>query len=282
MLTGGSAGETYAADALNRDLVTQLLTHDQRRRLKFFKERMLVVAEAQEHFDYEERGGRKYPLMEEILEVDPDSGEEKIVERPKLLVPTIKPRSMSLADQESQRQFLEALREVGVPISMKTRLINVPIDLDEEVEKVQEEQVNQAVASEETRRATYLALKNKGLPIKQDLREDFEPRAQQVAGPEQQVTEEGILPNIGLDQPAPTVGLVPTDADIAESEEAPDDEEVANESAPPPRNRFAQRPPESDEMRADMPKKESRLAEGPFGNQKRRRLDPDRPLDEQR
>ena len=89
MLSGASGGQTYAADALNRDLLTQLLTTYQRKIKNFVRDRMLVVAEAQEHYDYEERGGIKYPIMEEILIVDEETGEHRIVEQPKLLVPEV-------------------------------------------------------------------------------------------------------------------------------------------------------------------------------------------------
>lgn len=89
MLQGGEAGETYAADALNRDVVTELMTHHQRRLQNFFHDRARIVAEAQEHFDYDVRGGKRYVRMEEVLEVDEETGEERIVEQPKLLVPEL-------------------------------------------------------------------------------------------------------------------------------------------------------------------------------------------------
>jgi hypothetical protein len=152
MLNGADGGQTYAADALNRDLITQLLGTHQRKLDRLWTSRMEVVAEAQEHWDYEERNGIKYPIMEEVLEVDPETGEETITEQPKLLVPTVKWKSMSMADEESNQQFMEALRASEVPISMKTRLINVPIDLEEEVEITKDEQVMLAVAAQETRK----------------------------------------------------------------------------------------------------------------------------------
>ena len=87
MLTGASAGETYAADALNRDVVTQLLSHYQKMIARFVHDRCAIVAEAQEHFDYEVRQGKRYLITEEIYEVDEESGEERVVEQPKLLIP---------------------------------------------------------------------------------------------------------------------------------------------------------------------------------------------------
>ena len=307
MLSGAGEGETYAADALNRDLVTQLLGRYQKMVKRFLKDRMLVVAEAQEHYDYEERGGIKYPIMEEILERDEETGEDRIIEQPKLLVPEIKCKVMNMADESEDQQFKEALRESGVPISMKTRLINVPIDLEEEIEITRDEQVELAVAAQETRKQTYLALKSEGLPIPDDLRQDFEPKAMQrgQGNPMNQNTEEELLPSIGLDQPASTMALAPTDADVAagdDDKDAPNSEQVINAvpvtttPAPPPappRNRWNQsRPEESDEMRDKMPK-DSSLArddegnvygiEGPrhVGMRRYAHIDPDVPLEEQ-
>jgi hypothetical protein len=65
MLAGAGSGETYAADALNRDLVTQLLTDTPALHQELLPDRMLVVAEAQEHYDYDVRNGKRYVKMEE-------------------------------------------------------------------------------------------------------------------------------------------------------------------------------------------------------------------------
>lgn len=290
MLSGASSGQTYAADALNRDLLTQLLTTYQRKIKRFVTDRMRVVAEAQEHYDYEERGGIKYPIMEEILEVDSETGEHRIIEQPKLLVPEVTFKTMNLASEKDERQLVEALRTSGVPISMRSRVTNIPIDLDEEIELVKKEQVDQAVAAQEARKETYLALRGAGLPIPDDLRADFEPKAQEKDGgnPHAQGAEEQVLPNIGLDQPASTMALAPTPEDLSNEMGGQDEgvnEAVMQESGSVdrlPQNRFKNRPDESDEMRKDMPKASS-LQHGPshIGKRSTRRIDPTRPLDEQ-
>lgn len=306
MLSGASSGETYAADALNRDLISQLLSTYQRLIKHFVKDRCLVVAEAQEHFDYEERGGKRYPVMEEVLEYDEETGEQRIVEQPKLLVPDLKIKAMTMKDEESTRQFYEALRASGVPISMKTRLVNVPIDLDDEVERTREEQVNQAVEAQEVRKATFLELRAKGLPIPDDLRADFEPKVMQAQNGAQR--QETPLPTIGVDAPS-TMALAPTWDEIQQAM-ADDGQAVPGEqgAAPPqppgasvvplPRNQIMARPPESDEMRAGMPRPAYRITDeetgeeidvegamisGPrhIGMRRYARIDKDRPLDEQ-
>ena len=288
---------TYAADALNRDLLTQLLSTYQRKIKNFVRDRMLVVAEAQGHYDYEERNGVKYPIMEEILEVDEETGEHRIIEQPKLLVPDVNFRTMNMGDEKEARNLIEVLRTSGIPISMKTRLTNIPIDLDEEVEITKKEQVDQAVAAEEARKETYLALRGAGLPIPEDLRRDFEPKAQQKGNGNPHVPDASedvvLLPSLGLDQPAPTSTLAPTPDDLTQA--TGDDTTGMNEAvtnAGPastvpnvnrlPQNRFRQRPPESDEMRANMPKASS-LQSGPshIGKRRSEEIDPNMPLDEQ-
>lgn len=284
MLSGAGEGETYAADAMNRDLVSQLLTTYQRKVKKLVTDRMKVVAEAQEHYDYEERAGIKYPLMEEVLETDPETGEQTIVEQPKLLVPDIIMKTMNMQDETTEQQFKEALRESGVPISIRTRLVNVPINLQEEIEVSSDEQVELAVADAETKKKTYLALRAENLPIPPDLRALFEPKAQEVGKGNPMVDDEEEedqppvpMPTLGLDTP-PNVALAPTPEDL----EAADDAEGQDASGPPglanadgslpgpaapaaeptptqklPTNKWKQRPPESDEMRANMPKGKS-------------------------
>jgi hypothetical protein len=300
MLMGAAGGETYAADALNRDLVSQLLTDHQRLIKRFFKSRMLVVAEAQQHYDYTEANGHKMPLMEEVLEIDEESGEERIVEQPKLLVPDVHIKTMNMQNEKDMRQFIEALQQQGVPISMKTRLINIPIDLAEEYEQVREEVVQQKVEAQKTRRETYEALKAQNLPIPEELREDFEPRvAQDQTG---QAT-----PDIGIglmDQPEVQLmtGLPKADAEDDGPPPSPPALPPGQEELPDNVIPLA-RPPESDEMRKQMPKPMSMkvnipdvetgafkekeitptLINGPrhVGMRRYANIDKDKPLDEQ-
>lgn len=265
MLTGAGSGQTYAADALNRDLIAQLLSTFQKMIARHYRKRALIVAEAQEHYDYDERGGKRYVKTEEILEVDEETGEERIVEQPKLLIPEIHFRTMNLRDEETERQFLESLAESGVPISIKTRLMNIPIKFEEEIERKRLEQVELAVAEQETRKAQYQALRDGNLPIPQDLRIDFEPKPMQAQNPDSPmlrtpmlgVDDTGVYPNIAptpedlaaipVGQPIssvpaalpPGTPVIPMQGDGQEPDEDSDEQ--------------SQRPPESDEQRAGMP-----------------------------
>lgn len=280
MLSGAGSGETYAADAMNRDLVSQLLGRAQRYVRKFVRDRMLVVAEAQEHYDYEVRGGKRYPIMEEVLEVDEETGEQRIVEQPKLLVPDLKLKGMNLKDEQTERDFLEAARDRGIPISAKRRFVNVDIDLAAEREAVAEEMVEEAVEAQRVRKQTYQRLKAERLPIPQDLRDDFEPRAKEPGGKDAQTDAEAEetaparVPMLGVDG-QDTSALAPTPEDLA----TPPGEALGEPAGPGgtidpaaggdqaqviplTRNRLLDRtrPEESDEMRAGMPRS-SALAE---------------------
>lgn len=274
MLTGADAGQTYAADALNRDLIAQLLTTYQNLIIRHYRQRALIVAEAQEHYDYEERNGRRYVVTEEILEVDEETGEERIVEQPKLLIPDMKMRTMNLRDEEVERQFLEGLAESGVPISIKTRLVNIPIEFEEELETKKNEQVRLAVLEQETRKEQYQALRDANLPIPQDLRNDFEPMPMNAQNPD---TPGLRTPTLGLDPTGIFPNIAPTPEDMGQ---IPASQGVP--SAPMPNTPAAMvipmaqnpmdpsqplggggpqenrdRPEESDEQRGRMPKSSS-------------------------
>lgn len=262
MLSGASSGETYAADAMNRDLVTQLMTTYQDMIKEHFNQRALVVAEAQEHYDYEERNGKRYVVMEEVLEIDEESGEERIVEQPKLLVPELVMQTMNLSDEQAEREFFEALRAAGVPISMKTRLMSSGIDFEEEIERSQDEAVQLAVAEQETRKKIFQALKDKGLPIPADLKMDFQPMAEQAQPPANPMMDMMRTPMLGTDPLAGTPTLAPTQMDLGSMMPAGGVAMPGMPAAPvdggdggsPFDQEGDARPDESDEQREGMPK----------------------------
>lgn len=279
ILMGADSGETYAADALNRDLVTMMLSRLRRYITKFYKARAMVVAEAQHHYDYEIRGGKPYPIMEEKLVIDAE-GNRKIIEQPKLLVPDLKFDTMNLQDEDKLRSFREELASVGVPISYRTRLTNMGIDLDEEYEILQKEQVDMAVHTQETRKEAYLELKKAGLPIPDDLEEDFGPKvinADEVQEAQEQqdiadAMEQLPLPNEMMDPAAASTALMPTPEDYEEAEAEGAEGQNTDEGPPAQADLMGQmmemlmpptRPEESDEQRGRMPKPAS-LEDNPY------------------
>ncbi|MGN6636484.1 MAG: hypothetical protein ACTHJ6_13645, partial [Oryzihumus sp.] len=256
-LMGAQTGQTYAADALNKQLVEQLMTRYQKYLQRHFRQRAEVVAEAQEHYDYEERNGRRFVVMEEVLEVDEETGERRITEQPKLLVPDLKFAVLNFRDEDTTRQFVEALRASGMPISARTRSRGLGIDLDEEREKSIDEAVADIVAQAETRKQAFLELRNAGLPVPQDLMADFAPFAQQEGVPPAIAQEQVMLDRAGVIPPT-LPDLAPTPEDMAMAGE---EEGMPQGSGPQPiedegpeEEGMETRPPESDEERDEMPK----------------------------
>jgi hypothetical protein len=94
-----------------------------------------------------------------------------------------------------------------------------------------------------------------GLPIPDDLREDFEPRA--LNAPESS-DEDAVLPTLGT-QDIATPALAPTEEDEQEGADEDTRAQVIP-LAPPVPQEGDQRPPESDEARATMPKPARRVA----------------------
>lgn len=260
MLSGASGGQTYAADAMNRDLISQLQTSFQRRLKRFARERMLVVAEALEHFDYESRNGKRHVIMEEVLVVD-EKGNQRIEEKPKLLVPDLYLKPMNLAEEKAMDEFFATADAMGLPISAQTRFANYDIDFDEEVEKVRAETVERAIQEQETRKAVYLGLSRRGLPIPEDLLRDFEPR----------ITEETAAATAmdqGGDPSPPLLGGEPLGAP-EEQQMGPLPRVPQRSSEDAPRTR----PPESDEQRADMPVRPTASVRVKTDNGERKRIE---------
>lgn len=258
-LMGAGEGQTYAADALNKQLVEQLMQSYQKMLTKHMRQRMLICAEAQEHYDYEERNGRRFVIMEEVLETDEETGEKRITEQPKLLVPELKCAVLNFRDEDTTRQFVEAIRASGIPVSQRTRTRGLGIDLDEERERSQDEAVADIIGQARTRRQAYIELRNQGLPIPMDLAADFAPVAQVEGVPPAVAGEAMMIDRMGT-QPVPLPDLAPTPDDAAMAEQmeaqaggplnAPPEGEEAGEDA----GGEGARPPESDEQRGTMPK----------------------------
>jgi hypothetical protein len=255
-LTGAGTGQTYAADALNKELVTQLMSRYQKFQARHFRNRALVVAEAQEHYDFREHGGKRYVIMEEVLETDEESGEKRLVEQPKLLVPERKFKVLNLRDEDTQRQFIEALRASGIPVSQRTRTRGLEIDLEEEEAVSQDEAVRQTVAEQTTRRMAYVALRDQGLPVPQDLAADFAPRPQAEGMPSPLSMGSLALPRLGT-VPDPLMALAPgpeaEDAEAQEEGAPPNAPPEGEEDEGPPPGEESAVPPESGEMRQGMP-----------------------------
>jgi hypothetical protein len=273
-LMGAGEGETYAADALNKQLVEQLMTSYQKMLMRHFRERARVVAEAQEHYDYEERNGRRFVIMEEVLETDEETGEKRITEQPKLLVPDLKCAVLNFRDEDVTRQFVEAVRASGIPVSQRTRTRGLGIDLDEERERSQDEAVADIVAQARTRRQAYIELRNQGLPVPMDLAADFAPVAQVEGVPPAVAGQSMMIDRMGT-SPVPLPDLAPTPDDALMAEQM--EEQAGGPLNAPPEGEDPggdpQVPPESGEQRGSMPKPASRKGGMPKQGALMRRTD---------
>ena len=91
LIAGGSgAGGAYASSALNREVCEQLMLTFQNKVHRHIMKRAEVIAEAQEHYDFELKGGIRRPIYREIVQYNEETGEEEIVRVPKLLLPEVK------------------------------------------------------------------------------------------------------------------------------------------------------------------------------------------------
>jgi hypothetical protein len=198
LLSGGAASQPYASSALQAEFLNQILRTYQGYLKRHYRERALVVAEAQEHYDYEKRGDTRIPITEEVLEYD-EEGNEVIVTKKKLLVPELRMKVLDLRDEATQRQFLQSLKQQGVPIPDQDIAMGMHYDFSEALEKSEEEMIQKTVAQQEAKVKTYDILTAKGLPVPPDLRAEIE-GAQAPQGPGGQV---------GVGVPPPGIGPGP-------------------------------------------------------------------------
>jgi hypothetical protein len=168
-LISGSSNGSYASSALNSELVNQLMSSYQKFVQKHFKKRCEVVAEAQGHFAYDVRGGTRYPIIEEYIEVDPETGEETVQKRPQLAIPELKFKSITLRDEETERQFLLTLKQSGVPVSDQILMESVDLEFEKEIDKIVEEKADKVIAQQELQQKLIKVLQERGLPLPPEL-----------------------------------------------------------------------------------------------------------------
>jgi hypothetical protein len=173
LLSGGDNAQPYASSALQAEFMSQMLSTYQRFLKEHYKARALVVAEAQEHWEYDKRGNTRVPVMEEVIEFDED-GNAYIEQRHKLMVPEMEMASLDMRDEATERQFLMALRQMGVPISDERLMVNVGFEWEDSLDELSEEAIQKTVAQQMAKLQTYKIMLQSGLPIPPDLKAEVE------------------------------------------------------------------------------------------------------------
>jgi hypothetical protein len=173
LLSAGSSSQPYASSALQAEFLNQILRTFQGYLKRHFRARALVVAEAQEHWEYERKGDRRIPVMEEVVEYD-EEGEKKIISKHKLLIPELDFQTLDLRDEATERQFLQSLRAMGVPIPDSRLMVGIDYDIEDQVDQYNDELAKKTIAQQEAKMKTYEALKNRNLPIPPDLKAEVE------------------------------------------------------------------------------------------------------------
>lgn len=168
-LISGGTGGAYASSALNREFVTQIMTGFQNALKRHIRKRAEIVAEAQGHYDYDMKGGVRVPLYREIVEVDPETGEEYIRKVPKLLIPEVKFSTLNLRDEAQERAFIAQLKAMGVPVSDKTLAVNIDMEFSQELERQADESVSKMMATAQAMKKVQTLCDQEDLPYPPEL-----------------------------------------------------------------------------------------------------------------
>lgn len=181
LLSAGSNSQPYASSALQAEFLNQMLRTFQGFLKQHFKERAAVVAEAHQHYDYETKGHTRIPKMEEVVEYDED-GTKKIVEKPKLIDVDLEFSVLDLRDEATERQFMQTMRQMGVPIPDQKMMIGVDDKVGDYIEEYNKELMDKTIAQQEAKLKTYVGLKERKLPIPPDLDAEIQQMLMEESG----------------------------------------------------------------------------------------------------
>ena len=213
IMGGTGAGGTYASSAINREVCEQLMKGAQRKVIRHMRKRMEVIAEAQEHYDFEMKGSLRKPIYREVVQYNEETGEEEIIRVPKLLIPDVKFATLNLRDEATERSFISQLKQLGVPISDKALAVNIPFDFKTELERQSQETIDKGMAQAEATFVLQEMCDEKGYPYPAELNQTLQTTLQTRALLAQTEMAEGQ--NKMLDQqiaqasPAGMMGLLP-------------------------------------------------------------------------
>jgi hypothetical protein len=173
LLSAGSNSQPYASSALQAEFMNQILRTFQKQLKEHFKQRAMVVAEAQGHYAYERKGQSRIPIWETVMEPD-DEGELRPVRKQKLTCPDMTFATFDLRDEATERQFMQQLRLQGVPIPDDKLMIGVSWKDKDYVEEYNRDIMYKTIQQQQAKMDTYIALVIKGLPVPADLKMEVE------------------------------------------------------------------------------------------------------------
>jgi hypothetical protein len=174
LLSAGSMSQPYASSALQAEFLNQILRTFQGYLKRHYRDRAMVVAEAQEHYEYEKKGQTRVPVYEEVVVVDEETGEKRIEKRHKLLIPDLEFATLDLRDEATERQFLQSMRAMGVPIPDNKLMVGMDMPVEDMVDEYNDELMKKTIGQQEAKMKTYKALDAKNLPIPADLKAEVE------------------------------------------------------------------------------------------------------------
>lgn len=183
LLSAGSNSQPYASSALQAEFMNQILRTFQKMLKDHFKNRALVVAEAQGHYDYEKKGSTRVPIYETVVDWD-EEGNKILTRKKKLLVPELVFATFDLRDEATERQFVMGLRAAGLPIPDDKLMIGVSWKNDNYMEQYNRDIMAKTISQQRAKMDTYIALVVQGLPVPMDLKYEVESVLQGGTGPE--------------------------------------------------------------------------------------------------
>jgi len=89
----------------------------------------------------------------------------RIERRRKLLIPDMEMAVLDMRDEATERQFLQTLRSMGVPIADQHMMVGVNFDFKETLDRMEKEMIMKTISSQEAKMDSYKILKAKGLPV---------------------------------------------------------------------------------------------------------------------
>jgi hypothetical protein len=193
LLSAGSSSQPYASSALQAEFLNQILRTFQGYLKRHYRDRAMIVAEAQGHYAYEKKGQTRVPIYEEVMIEDPETGRKHREKKHKLMIPDLEFATLDLRDEATERQFMQSMRQMGVPIPDSTLMVGFDQPVADMVDEYEEEIIEKTIKQQAAKMKTYKALKAQNLPIPADLKAEVEAV---LGGGSEQSTSPGGLPSM--------------------------------------------------------------------------------------